>query len=95
MDAPCGCPTIWLPTCRDFPHDQIPALNASGDSATASGAPSGGTGESGGEAGGGEGMGAYLNPWQARHAVLICQSVKETNELRFVLVQSLGFRVYY
>ena len=33
-----------------------------------------------------EGLEANLNPWLAHHAVLVCQSVKEMNELRFVLV---------
>lgn len=37
---------------------------------------------------GGEGSGSgskSLSPWQARHATLVVQSVKEMNELRFVL----------
>ncbi len=31
-----------------------------------------------------------LNPWQAQHARLVCQVVKEVNELRFVLCPRCG-----
>lgn len=35
---------------------------------------------------GGSGTHPPLNPWQANHAKLVCMSVQEINELRFVLV---------
>jgi hypothetical protein len=49
---------------RDFPPDQIPPLSAiSGNTAT----PAEGQRTD---------MASYLNPWLARHAVLVCSSVK-------------------
>ena len=48
---------------RDFPADQIPPLSAiSGATAPAEGQRSD--------------MASYLNPWLARHAVLVCSTVK-------------------
>ena len=48
---------------RDFPPDQIPPLSAiSGTAAAAEGQRSD--------------MASYLNPWLARHAVLVCSTVK-------------------
>lgn len=70
-------------SCRDFPHDKIPALNP--DIETDPAASETATSSSGVDSSS-EGLEAYLNPWQAHHAVLVCQSVKEMNELRFVLV---------
>lgn len=34
---------------------------------------------------GGEAEVFVLNPWQARHAVLVCTAVKQIDELRFML----------
>lgn len=39
----------------------------------------------------GEGAGPVkLNPWQERHARLVCLTVKEVNELRYVLCPRCG-----
>lgn len=55
---------------RDFPAEHLVPLNQAEGAA----APSG------------EGGSAHqrLNPWQERHAKLVCQVVKEVNELRYV-----------
>ena len=49
--------------CRDFPPDQIPPLSA----ICAASAPADGQRTD---------MASYLNPWLARHAVLVCSTVK-------------------
>lgn len=63
-------------TFRDFPPEEIdkPAEQAQGEEA---------------EEGAKDATCAPLNPWQANHAKLVCSSVREINELRFVLVPKI------